>query len=355
MYKLEDIKQVHLEITENCQAACPMCMRNIKNGEEVNPHLSMAELSLDDCKKIFTAEFLNQLKNIYFCGNFGDPIMAKDTLEIIQYFRQCNNKLYIDIHTNGGARNSEWWVTLANTIGKNGKVIFGVDGLKDTNHIYRQNVNWDIVENSMRSYVSGGGNVEWHFLVFKHNEHQLDEAEKLSKEIGAKFIIKKTSRFIHSPAGSRNSITAIGRHTSVIIEKPSIQYQNPESTNKEEILRVFGNIDAFYDSTPISCKALPGKLYVSAEGLIFPCCWTAGGMYRGWLKDPREDQIWDFIDAVGGKEKLDGRQGIEHVFNTGIFQLIEESWNKPGCKDGKLKACAVNCAATFNPHEAQYK
>ena len=354
MYKLEEITQVHLEVTEACQASCPMCTRNINNGETINPHLNMSELSLEDCKKIFTVEFLKQLRSIYFCGNFGDPIMAKDTLEIIQYFRQSNNKLYIDIHTNGGARNSEWWIALANTIGKNGKVIFGVDELKDTNHIYRQNVNWDIVENSMRSYAGAGGLAEWHFLVFKHNEHQLVEAEKISNEMGIKFVIKKTSRFISSPGGNRNSITAIGKNKSIIIEKPSLQYQNPESTNSEEILRTFGNIDKFYDATKISCKALPGNLYISAEGLVMPCCWTAGDMYKGWIKDYKSEQIWQIIESVGGKEKLDARNGLINVFNSGIFNKIKDSWNIPSCEQGKLKVCSKNCASTFNPHAAQY-
>ena len=50
MYKLEDIKTIHLEVTQNCQAACPMCDRNM-NGEGVNPHINLDELTLEDCKK----------------------------------------------------------------------------------------------------------------------------------------------------------------------------------------------------------------------------------------------------------------------------------------------------------------
>ena len=64
MYRYEDIKEVHLEITEKCQAACPMCMRN-ENGGAINRHLSMSELSLKDCKKIFEPDFLKQLHHIY--------------------------------------------------------------------------------------------------------------------------------------------------------------------------------------------------------------------------------------------------------------------------------------------------
>jgi MoaA/NifB/PqqE/SkfB family radical SAM enzyme len=46
VYKSSEIKSVHLEITEACNASCPMCARNINGGED-NPHLKDNELSLD--------------------------------------------------------------------------------------------------------------------------------------------------------------------------------------------------------------------------------------------------------------------------------------------------------------------
>ena len=46
MYKLEDIKQIHLEITQKCQAACPMCDRN-QNGGALNPHINLDELKIE--------------------------------------------------------------------------------------------------------------------------------------------------------------------------------------------------------------------------------------------------------------------------------------------------------------------
>ena len=41
MYKYQDIKQIHLEITQKCQAACPMCDRNM-NGKGINPHIDLS-------------------------------------------------------------------------------------------------------------------------------------------------------------------------------------------------------------------------------------------------------------------------------------------------------------------------
>ena len=56
MYNYEDIKSIHLEVTQNCQAACPMCDRNM-NGVGINPHINLDELSLVDCMNIFSPMF----------------------------------------------------------------------------------------------------------------------------------------------------------------------------------------------------------------------------------------------------------------------------------------------------------
>ena len=132
LYKYSEIKTVHLEITDKCNAACLMCARNINGGED-NPQLPNTELSLQDIKKIFDTQFIEQLERIYMCGNYGDPIAAKDTLEIFEYFRN-NNKIMLSMHTNGSAKKPEWWAKLARVIGRKGYVVFSLDGLEDTNH-----------------------------------------------------------------------------------------------------------------------------------------------------------------------------------------------------------------------------
>jgi len=107
LYKYTDIKTVHLEVTDKCNAACPMCARNINGGEE-NPQLPNVELSLEDAKKIFEPVFIKQLDRVYMCGNFGDPIAAKDTLEIFRYFRENNSKINLSMLTNGSAKSPVW-------------------------------------------------------------------------------------------------------------------------------------------------------------------------------------------------------------------------------------------------------
>ena len=98
MYVYKDIKQVHLEVTQRCQAACPMCDRN-ENGGVDNRWIDNSELSLDECKRIFTTDFIQQLDTMYMCGNLGDPIVARDTLEVLRYFREHNPNMWLSMNT----------------------------------------------------------------------------------------------------------------------------------------------------------------------------------------------------------------------------------------------------------------
>ena len=354
MYRLEDIRTIHLEVTQRCQAACPMCDRNMK-GQGVNPHINLDELTLEDCKKIFPPEFIKQLNTMFMCGNLGDPIVAEDTLEIFQYFREHNPTMWLSMNTNAGARDEKWWSTLAQTVGRSGASIFSVDGLKDTNHIYRQNVNWDRVELSMKAFIAAGGRARWDFLVFEHNQHQVDEARILSEKWGfEKFVAKKTGRFITANSETKTEHQAVDRkgNETANLKKPEDKYQNEELKKHETLIEKYGSMDLYYGQVPIRCKVKDeGSLFITAEGLAMPCCWTAGRMYKWWHKDPKVEQIWRVIESVGGKESLDARQGLDKVFDTGIFEKIESGWNT----DWRLKVCAMKCGIEFDPFAAQFR
>jgi MoaA/NifB/PqqE/SkfB family radical SAM enzyme len=355
MYNYKDIKAIHLEVTQNCQANCPMCDRNM-NGKGINPHINLDELSLEDCKKIFTPSFIAQLDTMYMCGNLGDPIVAKDTLEIFKYFRLHNEKMWLSMNTNAGAKNEEWWRDLATCLGRMGAVIFSVDGLSDTNHIYRQGVVWSNVERNMKAFIAAGGRARWDFLIFEHNQHQVEEAEALAAEWGCeKFMKKKTGRFITQDSKKKESHQAVDKkgNSTTELKKPDQKYQNNALSKLDIIKNKYGSMDAYYDAAPVVCKVKKeNSLFITAEGLALPCCWTAGRMYKWWHKDPKVEQIWDFIPDISA---LQARNGLEAVFATGIFERIQDSWAKPSCGNGKLKVCAMKCGAEFDPFAEQFK
>ena len=371
MYDYPDIRTVHLEITEKCNAACPMCARNINGGED-NPWLQNSELSLTDIITIFPDQFIQQLNHMFMCGNYGDPIVAKDTLKVFKHFRNVNPTIHLTMNTNGSARTVTWWKELAEVIGKDGYVIFSVDGLEDTNYLYRKNTVWEKIMENAKAFIDAGGNAHWEYIVFEHNEHQVEEARRLSEEMGfQKFQVKASARFISSVSGSNKTyITTVDRQGSkVVIREPrGALYANKALDKIKDIAKIEekeikfptkkidllgklnpeffdsnSKLQQHYDTTPITCKVKEEKsIYVSAQGILQPCCWVASQMYN-WYHTPKGSQIWSVINKVG-KDKINTlNYTIEEILDNDYFNLIEDSWGKSSCTDGKLQVCAKTC------------
>jgi MoaA/NifB/PqqE/SkfB family radical SAM enzyme len=389
IYKYNELKTVHLEITDNCNAACPMCARNINGGED-NPQLPGKELSLEDCENIFSVSFIQQLDRMYMCGNYGDPIAARDTLEVFEYFRKHNSKMNLAMYTNGSAKKSDWWKKLANVLGNKGYVVFSIDGLEDTNHLYRQNTVWSKIMENAQAFIDAGGRARWDYIVFAHNEHQVEEAEELSKKMGfERFQYKKSARFFSNVSGvtkemhqasNRKGLTTLLRppvnskyRNSALDEMSKIAKQEQStikilpSTAKDAAMiqskQIFNNdpnkkkeMEKYWDSVEIKCKVAEEKsIYISAEGIVQPCCWTAGQMYV-WYWESFGGQIWQAIDKVG-KEALNAKNfNLEEIVNGLYFSdIIPNSWKKSSCAEGKLAVCAKTCGTKYDAFSEQFK
>lgn len=388
MYRYDEIKTVHLEITDRCNAACPMCARNINGGED-NPQLPNTELSLEDIKRIFSPGFISQLDRIYLCGNYGDPVVARDTLEVFKYFRACKPNINLSMHTNGSAKKTDWWRDLAKTLGSKGYVVFSIDGLADTNHLYRQNTVWSKIMENAQAFIDAGGKARWDYIVFEHNEHQVEEADMLSKQMGfEKFQIKKSARFFSVNKGvtkeAHQAANRRGIETTLLQQPKNPKYRNPaldqlSTIAKTDIIKfipsqekdidgklfpqVFSKdpdkkkpMEKFWDEAVIKCKVREEKsLYITAEGIVQPCCWTAGQMYV-WFWTPKGGQIWNLIDHVG-KDNLNALKGnLKSIIEGEYMQsLVPNSWQKSSCADGKLAICAKTCGAKYDAFSEQFK
>ena len=391
MYKANEITTVHLEVTEKCNASCPQCARNL-NGGEVNPQLHDAELSLEDVKTILKPEFIKQLNRLYMCGNYGDPISARDTLEIFEYIRSHNAKMQLSFHTNASAKTPEWWSKLPQAMGKSHYVVFGLDGLEDTNHLYRQGTVWKNIMRNAEAFIKAGGRARWDYIVFGHNEHQVEEARALAESMGfEKFNVKKSNRFFSNTRGAVKTEHQAGNRkgsaTTVISMPKNPEYQNSAiqqlaslSKDKDKIeLDLLTTVkeleqrspapqrfnsdpankkdmEKYWDTVPIKCKVAEEKsIYITAEGYLQPCCWTAGQMYVWYWKE-RGGQIWKAIDEAG-LDTLDVKNNdLADVINGKYIQeIIPDSWDKPSCSEGKLAVCAKTCGTKYDAFKEQFK
>jgi len=187
------VKTMHVELSSVCNAACPMCRREVNPNFDKDKHST--SLSLEQIKEKLSVDFIKQLEYIYFCGSYGEPAAAPECIDIMKYIREVNPTIRLGIHTNGSLRNIKFWQELGSILNlPNDYCRFGIDGLEDTNHIHRVGTHWNLIMKNSKAFIEAGGIAEWEYLIFEHNEHQVDEAEKLSKKLGFKSFIHKVSR-----------------------------------------------------------------------------------------------------------------------------------------------------------------
>ena len=91
----------------------------------------------------------------------------------------------LQFSTNGSHRSVNWWNTFKELLRRDDRIEFAIDGLEDTNHIYRVNSNWQSIINGVITLRNRADiYLIWRYIVFEHNYHQIQEAYELSKELG---------------------------------------------------------------------------------------------------------------------------------------------------------------------------
>lgn len=254
---MRDIKVLHLEPTDVCQAACPLCAREIDtNFDKLQKH----HLDMRNILQVFDAEQIANLDKMFMCGNYGDPAAGTHTLDIYRQFRQLNPDIVLGMNTNGALKNANWWHDLGTIFNRpQDYVVFSIDGLEDTNHIYRKNVDWHKLVTNVQSYISAGGSAHWDMLVYEHNQHQIDDCRALAQKLGFKWFRTKVSK-------------------------------RPFTENLKAPL---GWSRISVKSTVIECQALKEQsMYIDAKGRVSPCCWI-GNTQKEFSKTFEEiQQSW---------------------------------------------------------------
>lgn len=190
--KLENIKELHVEITNNCNAACPMCARNVF-GQGNRPGRGAGDWSIEDIQRVFDKNLLPNLRYVYFCGTHGDPLAAKNVFEAIKAAKDLGAG--IEMFTNGSLKTETWWKKLVDILDERDRITFSVDGI-ETNYLYRQKTNIDKIMKHMKICCDSKVKVRWDFLAFKHNEHEYEACQKIAKNLGVDdFRLRRTARF----------------------------------------------------------------------------------------------------------------------------------------------------------------
>jgi MoaA/NifB/PqqE/SkfB family radical SAM enzyme len=390
-FNFEQLNQLHVELTNACNAACPMCTRFHINSPLIRPDLEIDQITIEKFKQYFPPEVVNKCEVILFCGVHGDPGMARDLYEICEYIDEVSPQTVIRMNTNGGMRKPEFWAKMGKLFAKkyrdhwSWQITFSIDGLSDTNHLYRRNVDWDKLIANVKAYIGAGGRAEWDYLIFKHNEHQIDEAKHLSKELGFySFVPKKAlgvdngTNLVRMSAMTREGefdywIDAPEDPKNRNLETPQEPVQDQfwqfsiddykrlkenkltHNNHPERVASVYDMLrsedNSNLDTATIKCKAETrngGKeIFVDQKGRVIPCCYM-GTHLNGVHSDSQSLQLHNEIEKYGWEHFDLNKHNLKEIMEGHhLDRVFTDSWTKPSCAEGKMAYCA-NICGTFS-------
>jgi len=209
-----------VEPTNCCNLSCPHCPTGLKTLTR-----KQGNITLDSYYKVIDE---TSSKLVYLMLYFqGEPFLNKDIIKMIEYAEQKG--LYVMTSTNAHFINEE---NVQNIVESGlDKLIISLDGITEEVYTtYRRGGKLEKVRDAIKSVVackkklmSKKPFIELQFIVFSHNEHQIDDAKKLSKELGVDKISFKSAQiydinnnFCFLPSNekySRYKLSASGNHT----------------------------------------------------------------------------------------------------------------------------------------------
>lgn len=250
-FKNQTLKVI-INLTTECNAACPLCHRAFFPPEE------KLEWTLDRFKTAFPPKTLQRIPTFVLTGSVGDPVLCPDITRIVEYIIN-NSNAFVSISTNGSLRTQEWWWNLG-SIGKDRlKVIFGIDGHTQEEHArYRVNTNLNKILDNMETLSQTPAHTVAQTIIFDHNKDNLQKIQDLCTRHGAKEVISFVSE----------------RRLAVASEVSYKTRKGAENTLKTaETSRLIPLIDFADRYQAVVCEwGNRGDIQVDERGYIKPCC-----------------------------------------------------------------------------------
>jgi len=279
-------KLLEVELTNRCNLKCPMCFRNQLDLKR------KVDIDID----LFDKFDLSKIKKVDICGTISEQTFHPRFFDFIDKF---SSDTAIAISTSGNTHDAKWWKKLGHKLNehKDSFVIFALDGLEDTHSIYRIGSNFNKVIENIKAFNESGAESYAQFIIFKHNQHQMEDVKKLSYELGCKKFLMRTSS-----------------HYNEKLERPDIidvktRHELCDSKKEKEV----------------RCKHLDKEsVFIDYNGNVFPCCFFIKCKYLNLDKYKEESELFEkYKDQINLYENsLD--KILESEFYSSIYKKYKD-------------------------------
>ena len=271
LFAIDTIETIRIDPTSFCNLRCPQCGRFDLKNKTIVPLKHLDVSLLQDQLQI---QHMSKLKFIGIEGTVGDIMLHPSPEKFLEIFQHIE---CVELTTNGSVRTPEFYCDLAKH--KNLRIVFSIDGLKDTNHLYRQGANFEKIMKNAKAFIDAGGWAQWKFIAFKHNQHQIHEAEQRSKQMGfKKFELRVSDRNWYN--GKNFPVYNNGVY-QYDLEPADLLQGSPLASDTRKLPKKLS--EKAYNS--IVCpRSLDREMYITREGYVIPCCMISDDL---WLPNSK--------------------------------------------------------------------
>ena len=277
---ITEIQNLNIDINTSCNAACPGCARQYGGLYKNKLVPQNQHMQLSTWKKIID-EIGSQLQIIVFCGNYGDAGATKELPDFIDYAVNKNPKVWIIVTSNMGLNSRDFWKSVATVRPNNVLLQCSIDGLEDTNHIYRRFVKWEKVWENVITILDAGASAEWKFIEFPWNTHQIETARALSKQLGFKnFIVTPNNNqrgneiFWNLYKDNKTVWNNVAHWRDSEPHYYDVSSLSPDEC-RNNVIKNLAAVDY------IDCYTKKDRsIHIDWNGHVWPCCWYGGLQYH---------------------------------------------------------------------------
>lgn len=275
--KLPFPKTVSIEpVSYMCQLKCPLCPTGLQKQ-----NYDRKIMSLDTFKIILNKLPLIRVIDLY---KTGEPFLNPDLCSMVRYASDRNIKVIISTHFSFSKPDVFFEDIVTSGLDQ---LVISLDGASQESYShYRIGGDFDLVMSNIKKLLeiknrlnSKKPKIVWQFLVNKFNEHEIAEAQKLSRDLKIKLDLR--------PLDLDDELPDVELDETI---EDRMAHWLP-SNKKYVANRYQGEFQ--YPLFSGLCKDLFIRLVVTVDGKVMPCCltWDTSNFFGDLLNESLED-IW---------------------------------------------------------------